>query len=69
MATGLPQEIGAELCANPTLCKLSFTGTTRVGSLLMAQCAPTVKRLSLELGAMRHSSFWTMRISSPPPAD
>lgn len=46
----LPQEIGAELCANPTVCKLSFTGTTRVGSLLMAQCAPTVKRLSLELG-------------------
>ncbi|MFO1207932.1 MAG: NAD-dependent succinate-semialdehyde dehydrogenase [Amaricoccus sp.] len=42
--------IGAELTANPTVRKLSFTGSTRVGAMLMAQCAPTVKRLSLELG-------------------
>ncbi len=48
--TGLPTEIGAELTSNPLVRKLSFTGSTRVGSLLMAQCAPTVKRLSLELG-------------------
>jgi succinate-semialdehyde dehydrogenase/glutarate-semialdehyde dehydrogenase len=48
--TGLPAEIGAELTASPVVRKLSFTGSTRVGSLLMAQCAPTVKRLSLELG-------------------
>ncbi len=42
--------IGAELSANPTVRKLSFTGSTAVGRLLMAQCAPTLKKLSLELG-------------------
>ena len=50
IVTGMPAEIGAALTANPVVRKLSFTGSTRVGSLLMAQCAPTVKRLSLELG-------------------
>ncbi|MCA0272901.1 MAG: NAD-dependent succinate-semialdehyde dehydrogenase [Proteobacteria bacterium] len=50
IVTGMPAEIGAELTASPVVRKLSFTGSTRVGSLLMAQCAPTVKRLSLELG-------------------
>ncbi|MFO1140845.1 MAG: NAD-dependent succinate-semialdehyde dehydrogenase, partial [Amaricoccus sp.] len=50
IVTGLPAAIGAELTANPTVRKLSFTGSTRVGAMLMAQCAPTVKRLSLELG-------------------
>ncbi len=42
--------IGAELTANPIVRKLSFTGSTEVGRLLMAQCAPTLKKLSLELG-------------------
>lgn len=42
--------IGGELCANPAVRKLSFTGSTQVGRLLMAQCAPTIKKLSLELG-------------------
>jgi succinate-semialdehyde dehydrogenase / glutarate-semialdehyde dehydrogenase len=42
--------IGAELTANPIVRKLSFTGSTEVGRLLMAQCAPTVKKVSLELG-------------------
>ncbi|QSX38975.1 NADP-dependent succinate-semialdehyde dehydrogenase [Shewanella sedimentimangrovi] len=42
--------IGNELCANPTVRKLSFTGSTAVGSKLMAQCAPNIKKLSLELG-------------------
>lgn len=42
--------IGAELTGNPTVRKLSFTGSTEVGRLLMAQCAPTIKKLSLELG-------------------
>lgn len=42
--------IGAELCADPTVRKLSFTGSTEVGRRLMAQCAPTLKKLSLELG-------------------
>ncbi|MFT4014765.1 MAG: NAD-dependent succinate-semialdehyde dehydrogenase [Paracoccus sp. (in: a-proteobacteria)] len=50
IVTGMPAEIGAELTANPLVRKLSFTGSTRIGSLLMAQSAPTVKRLSLELG-------------------
>jgi len=50
IVTGLPDGIGAELTASPVVRKLSFTGSTRVGSILMAQCAPTVKRLSLELG-------------------
>ncbi len=48
--TGKPAEIGGELTANPTVRKLSFTGSTGVGRLLMAQCAPTIKKLSLELG-------------------
>ncbi len=45
-----PQEIGKELTANPTVRKLSFTGSTAVGKLLMRACADTVKRVSLELG-------------------
>ena len=50
VVTGKPAEIGGELCANPIVRKLSFTGSTAVGRLLMAQCAPTIKKLSLELG-------------------
>ena len=42
--------IGGELTANPLVRKLSFTGSTEVGRLLMAQCASTVKKVSLELG-------------------
>ena len=48
--TGSSQEIGDELTANPLVRKLSFTGSTEVGRKLMAQCAPTIKKLSLELG-------------------
>ncbi|WP_269769777.1 NAD-dependent succinate-semialdehyde dehydrogenase [Flavisphingomonas formosensis] len=44
------EAVGAELCGNPTVRKLSFTGSTAVGKRLMAACADTVKRLSLELG-------------------
>ena len=43
-------EVGGELCENPIVRKLSFTGSTGVGIRLMAQCAPTLKKLSLELG-------------------
>lgn len=43
-------EIGAELASNPTVRKLSFTGSTEIGKLLMAQCSSTVKKVSLELG-------------------
>ncbi len=50
VVTGPPVAIGGELTANASVRKLSFTGSTEVGSLLMAQCAPTVKKLSLELG-------------------
>jgi len=42
--------IGGELTGSPVVRKLSFTGSTEVGRLLMAQCAPTIKKLSLELG-------------------
>jgi len=50
IVTGRPDAIGAELTSNPVVRKLSFTGSTRVGALLMRQCADTLKRLSLELG-------------------
>ncbi|WP_186387661.1 NAD-dependent succinate-semialdehyde dehydrogenase [Stappia sp. TSB10P1A] len=48
--TGRPEAIGAALTGSPVVRKLSFTGSTRVGALLAGQCAPTLKRLSLELG-------------------
>src|SRR2546428_2812677 len=48
--TGAATEIGGELTSNPIVRKLSFTGSTGTGKLLMAQCASTVKKLSLELG-------------------
>jgi succinate-semialdehyde dehydrogenase/glutarate-semialdehyde dehydrogenase len=50
VVTGDAKAIGAEMCANPTVRKLSFTGSTPVGRTLMEQCAPTLKKLSLELG-------------------
>ena len=48
--TGKAREIGAVMCESPIVSKLSFTGSTEVGRVLMAQCAPTIKKLSLELG-------------------
>ncbi len=48
--TGPSAVIGAELTSNPTVRKLGFTGSTEVGKALMAQCAGTVKKVSLELG-------------------
>ncbi len=48
--TGSAREIGAELTGNPVVRKLSFTGSTGVGKRLMAQCADSVKKVSLELG-------------------
>ncbi len=44
------REIGGELTGNPKVQKLSFTGSTGIGKLLMAQCAETIKKVSLELG-------------------
>ena len=48
--TGKASEIGAELASNSIVKKLSFTGSTEIGKLLMSQCSSTVKKLSLELG-------------------
>src|ERR1700745_4171383 len=48
--TGTAKEIGGEMTSNPIVRKLTFTGSTEIGKLLMAQCAGTVKKLSLELG-------------------
>ena len=50
VVTGKASVLGGELTANPTVRKLSFTGSTEIGKLLMAQCAGTVKKVSLELG-------------------
>jgi succinate-semialdehyde dehydrogenase/glutarate-semialdehyde dehydrogenase len=48
--TGGSSEMGAELTSNPLVRKLSFTGSTEVGAKLLAQCAPTIKKTSMELG-------------------
>jgi len=48
--TGIASEIGGELTSNPLVRKISFTGSTAVGKLLMKQCASTLKKISLELG-------------------
>lgn len=50
ITTASPASVGDELTQNPIVRKLSFTGSTAVGKRLMAACAGTVKRLSLELG-------------------
>ena len=50
ITTSTSKIVGKELCENPLVRKLSFTGSTEVGKILMAQCASTMKKLSLELG-------------------
>lgn len=50
LVTGRTPEIGKELTSNPIVRKLTFTGSTPVGKQLMAECAMTVKRTSMELG-------------------
>ena len=50
VVTGSSSVIGGELTGNPLVRKLSFTGSTSVGKELMAQCAPTMKKISMELG-------------------
>src|SRR4029079_13779329 len=50
VVTGSAAEIGGELTSNPIVRKISFTGSTEVGKLLMAQCAGTMKKVSFELG-------------------
>ncbi|MFT5175997.1 MAG: succinate-semialdehyde dehydrogenase/glutarate-semialdehyde dehydrogenase [Gammaproteobacteria bacterium] len=48
--TGKASTVGGELTANPTVRKLSFTGSTEIGKILMKQCTETVKKVSMELG-------------------
>jgi len=48
--TGIAKDIGGEMTSNPIVRAVSFTGSTAVGKLLMAQCASTVKKIGLELG-------------------
>jgi succinate-semialdehyde dehydrogenase / glutarate-semialdehyde dehydrogenase len=48
--TGSASEIGGEMTANPTVRKLTFTGSTEIGAMLYKQSAPTIKKLGLELG-------------------
>jgi succinate-semialdehyde dehydrogenase / glutarate-semialdehyde dehydrogenase len=48
--TGPAGELGGELTSNPLVRKLTFTGSTEIGAQLLAQCAPTVKKTSMELG-------------------
>jgi succinate-semialdehyde dehydrogenase/glutarate-semialdehyde dehydrogenase len=50
VVTGSATAIGGEMTANPTVRKLTFTGSTEIGKMLMQQCAGTVKKISLELG-------------------
>jgi succinate-semialdehyde dehydrogenase/glutarate-semialdehyde dehydrogenase len=50
VVTGDARAIGGELTSNPIVRKLSFTGSTKIGRVLAAQCAPTLKHMSLELG-------------------
>lgn len=50
IVTGSSGAIGGELTSNPTVRKLSFTGSTEIGKMLMEQCAGTVKKVSMELG-------------------
>ncbi|MRX06958.1 succinate-semialdehyde dehydrogenase [Pseudoduganella sp. FT25W] len=50
VVTGKSKDIGGEMTSNPLVRKVSFTGSTAVGRLLMEQSAPTIKKLSLELG-------------------
>ena len=53
--TGSAEEIGKELTSNPKVRKVSFTGSTEVGKILLAQCSNTVKKVSMELGG--HAPF------------
>ncbi|MBG1232104.1 NAD-dependent succinate-semialdehyde dehydrogenase [Aestuariivirga litoralis] len=48
--TGKASEIGGEMTSNPIVKALTFTGSTEIGRMLMAQCAPTIKKVGLELG-------------------
>ena len=68
--TGSASAIGGEMTSNPTVRKLSFTGSTEIGSMLAQQCAKTIKKLSLELGGnapfiVLTTLIWTPRSKAP----
>jgi aspartate-semialdehyde dehydrogenase len=63
VVTGEAPPIVAALCASPTVRALSFTGSTRVGRIIAAQCAPSMKRLVLELGG--HAPFLVFADADP----
>ncbi|MGB3501498.1 MAG: NAD-dependent succinate-semialdehyde dehydrogenase [Mesorhizobium sp.] len=50
IVTGSAGEIGDEICASPVVRKLTFTGSTEIGKMLMEKCAATMKKVSMELG-------------------
>jgi succinate-semialdehyde dehydrogenase / glutarate-semialdehyde dehydrogenase len=50
VVTGSARDIGGEMCGNPIVRGLTFTGSTEIGRLLMQQCSPTIKKMGLELG-------------------
>ena len=50
IVTGSAGEIGDEICSNPIVRKLTFTGSTEIGKILIEKCAATVKKVSMELG-------------------
>ena len=58
---GKTEEIGRALTSSTKVRKLTFTGSTRVGKLLAADCAATMKRTTMELGGMPHSLYLLMR--------
>ena len=66
VVTGSAGAVGGELTSNPLVRKLSFTGSTEVGRVLMRQCAESIKKLSLELGGNRRLSSLTMPTSIKP---
>jgi succinate-semialdehyde dehydrogenase/glutarate-semialdehyde dehydrogenase len=59
--TGSSSAIGGELTSNPIIRKITFTGSTEVGKLLLEQCSKTVKKASMELGGNAHNSLSTFR--------
>lgn len=50
VTTSKPAAVGTELCTNPLVRKISFTGSTAIGKTLIRQCADTIKRVTMELG-------------------
>ena len=50
IVTGSAEVVGGELTSNPVVRKLSFTGSTEVGRIILEQCAGTIKKVSMELG-------------------